>query len=304
MAIGRDPRMGVFEMARNAPIALLLMSLTGCQLGDSPAVRAASRPGSALRVATLNVAHGRGDTPARKVVSRSRAQANLVEAAALLERERIDVAAVQEVDAPSLWSGRFDHVALLSTSGGYPHHFHGLHVTSGDSAGQFQYGTAILSKTGLLDPESLVFAASPFGKSNWIGRKGLVVAEVEFMGRSIVIVSLHLDTFKRGTRLDNAEELIRFVRRRAAPLIVMGDFNCAWSEDSALKRIVEGLSLRAHQPDSVETFQTYPAKKPKKRIDWILISPELRFIDYRTCGDVVSDHRAVIADVTWRDGSR
>ena len=150
----------------------------------------------------------------------------------------------------------------------------------------------------------LEFTASPFGKANWMGRKGLVVAEVEFMGRSIVVVSLHLDAFRRDTRLDHAEELIGFLRERGTPLILMGDFNCGWSEDSALKRIVHSLGLRAHQSESVETFKTYPADKPRKRIDWILISPELRFIDYRTCRDVVSDHRAVIADVTWRDGSR
>ncbi len=282
------------------------MFLTGCRIGETTVSRTGTtqEAGPTLRVATLNLAHGRGATPARKLVSRARAQANLAEAAALLKRERIEIAAVQEVDAPSLWSGRFDHVALLSSHGEYAHHFHGLHVTSADSAGQLQYGTAILSKTPLLDPESLVFAAAPFGNSNWMGRKGLVLAEVEFMGRPIVIVSLHLDAFRRGTRLDHAEELIGFLRKCGAPLIVMGDFNCAWNDDSALKRIAGALDLRAYQPESVETLETYPADKPRKRIDWILISKELRFVDYRTCGNVVSDHRAVFADVTWGDGSR
>ena len=35
-------------------------------------------------------------------------------------------------------------------------------------------------------------------------------------------------------------------------------------------------------------------------LDWILISPELEFAGYRTLDAVVSDHRAVVAEVTRR----
>jgi endonuclease/exonuclease/phosphatase family metal-dependent hydrolase len=32
-----------------------------------------------------------------------------------------------------------------------------------------------------------------------------------------------------------------------------------------------------------------------RRLDWILISPEFEFVEYRTLPDVISDHRAVVA---------
>jgi endonuclease/exonuclease/phosphatase (EEP) superfamily protein YafD len=56
--------------------------------------------------------------------------------------------------------------------------------------------------------------------------------------------------------------------------------------------------LRAFTPTSAE-FGTY---RRTKRLDWILISEELEFIDYVVLPDIVSDHRALLARIGWAKG--
>jgi endonuclease/exonuclease/phosphatase family metal-dependent hydrolase len=53
--------------------------------------------------------------------------------------------------------------------------------------------------------------------------------------------------------------------------------------------------LRAYRPAAQE-LGTY---KGTKRLDWILISQELSFVDYTVLPDVVSDHLAVLATIGW-----
>jgi hypothetical protein len=50
--------------------------------------------------------------------------------------------------------------------------------------------------------------------------------------------------------------------------------------------------LKVHDPDS-EHLNTFAFRG--RRLDWILISPELEFVDYRTLPETLSDHQAVVA---------
>jgi endonuclease/exonuclease/phosphatase family metal-dependent hydrolase len=80
-------------------------------------------------------------------------------------------------------------------------------------------------------------------------------------------------------------------------MIVMGDFNEQWgSPDSVVRQLVEAGGLLTHEPDSAE-FNTYKTK----RLDWILVSPQLEFVDYHVVEHEISDHRLVVAELRWRD---
>ena len=79
----------------------------------------------------------------------------------------------------------------------------------------------------------------------------------------------------------------------------MGDFNCEWTDPhSPLRKIAEALSLQAYQPEA-EGMTTFPTLK--KRLDWILISPELEFVSCKVLPDVVSDHLAVVAGLKVKE---
>ena len=56
--------------------------------------------------------------------------------------------------------------------------------------------------------------------------------------------------------------------------------------------------LQTYRP-LAEDLGTY--RKSERRLDWILISDELEFMNYTVLPDVVSDHYAVVAEVAFRN---
>jgi endonuclease/exonuclease/phosphatase family metal-dependent hydrolase len=62
-----------------------------------------------------------------------------------------------------------------------------------------------------------------------------------------------------------------------------------------VRQLANAIGLRAFRPTTQE-LRTY---KGAKRLDWILISDELKFIDYAVLPNIVSDHLAVVAKIGW-----
>ena len=89
--------------------------------------------------------------------------------------------------------------------------------------------------------------------------------------------------------------MITALTARKPPMIIMGDFNCDWKrENSALRILARKLDLVAHQPEATDLI-TFPGRKTG--LGWITISREFRFEKYEVISDVVSDHRAVVAEI-------
>jgi endonuclease/exonuclease/phosphatase family metal-dependent hydrolase len=158
------------------------------------------------------------------------------------------------------------------------------------------YGTAVCSRLPLYGGESHAFNAAPP-----MFTKGFVVTTVPWpdgSGRELDLVSVHLDFARASVRRDQVRRLAGVLASRPGPFVVMGDFNCDGSgKDDALALFLEETGLQAfeHGVDGLETFAFLG-----KRLDWILISPELEFVSYKVLPDVVSDHRAVASEIAWK----
>lgn len=260
-------------------VSLVLLTLV-CLHSEPPAEES-------LVVMTLNVAHGRGDRFHQALVPEKEIRRSLADVAACLSQNQPDAAALQEADGPSIWSGRFNHVQTLARDSGLVHWFRGRHV----DAMNLSYGTALLSRSPLHEPVSVRFAASPPTPT-----KGFVCAVVEtpISGSKVALVSVHLDFSRSSVRARQVERMVRDLIDLRYPLIVMGDFNCDWDSEETLPLLARELGLRRCELPSADT-PTFPSKGT--RLDWILISKQLEFIEYRVLPDVLSDHRAVIAVV-------
>ena len=268
----------------------MLAALPACVI----AACAAPPPG-ALRVATHNLAHGRGLSASQFGLSRETFETNLDAIAAVIKREQPDVLALQEADAPSSWSGSFDHVQRLVTQTGYPHVYHGHHFDTGGFGVKLKYGTAVLARRELETPTSHRFTTPPWHT------KGFVTAEVEFEGRSLLVVSIHLDSTSAAIRRRHVQKVCSELEKCDKPVVLMGDLNSRWrNERDAVRLLVSRLNLRAFDPQRAG-LETYSTDALRRRIDWILISPELEFVDYRVWPDQLSDHLAVAAELRWRD---
>jgi endonuclease/exonuclease/phosphatase family metal-dependent hydrolase len=251
-------------------------------------------PEGAVRLLTLNVAHGRKLATHQALLSRLTVQRNLEEVAELLRASFADVVALQEADGPSAWSGNFDHVELLARLTGRHAHFRGEHnaFNLGRRAA-LASGTALLSRLPLAHTRSLRFGTS------WRDTKGFVAATVPvpaWQEAELDVVSLHLEPFNPVVRRQQVRRLADAFGERRRPLVVLGDFNCSWSEQARqLRPLARELGLRPFDPH--HRAPTYPSRRPWRRLDWILISRELEFAGYHTLPNPVSDHLGVAADL-------
>lgn len=242
-----------------------------------------------FRVLSLNLAHGRRDSRHQVTLTTPQILANIDEITTLLKREEPDLVALQEADDPSLWSGRFNHVAYLANSG-YAQSVHGINV---DGMG-LSYGTAVLSKAKLTDPQSITFKPSPPTLT-----KGFTIATVQVSEQlGADLVSVHLDFFSKRVRKRQVKKMVEILASRNKPLIIMGDFNDEWQDGTAPQVLSKALGLTTYKPTTDQQV-TFPALQ--KRIDFILISKEFDFIDYTVLADVVSDHRAILATLKVRN---
>lgn len=254
----------------------------------------------ALRVLTLNVAHGRKDGFNQIFQSKETIRRNLGEIAAVLRRTRADVVALQEADGPSRWSGGFDHVAMLAKEAGYPWHARAGHARSW----LFDYGTALLSRRPFME-----ILRHDFQRTAPSPTKGLLLGQIawrpnEGVGSRIVvdIVSVHFDFSREKVRKQQMAEVIEVLRGRTNPAIVLGDFNDDWlGEDSVVAQLARRCNLHVFRP-TAKDLSTY--RSNERRFDWVLLSDELEFVDYNVLPDIVSDHYAVVADISVRNPSK
>lgn len=246
-----------------------------------------------LKVMTLNLAHGRADGAHQALLGREAIEENLDHVAAVLRREQPAVVALQEADGPSVWSGRFDQVKYVAEAGGYSHHFRGEHV----KGLRLSYGTALIARMPLANTASQTFAPTPptFSKGFVVGTFLWPLTDVQ-----VIVVSVHLDFARRSVRESQIREMIDLLAGKGAPLIVMGDFNCRWtSREETIRTLAAELDLHAYEPTQDEPA-TFPSTG--NRLDWILISSELQFVRHDVIADVLSDHRAVLAEIELVDG--
>ncbi len=249
----------------------------------------------ALRVMTLNVAHGaRRPWPAALVGKRTLAR-NLDAIAALVRKTEAEVVALQEIDRACRFSKNVDHFEWIARGAEMPFHLHAPHGER-ERFGML-HGHALLSRHPLEGGADRRFAR------RLCHDKGFVVATVvsPALGRRAVdVVSVHLEPFAPGVRRSQILELAAALGARREqtghPLVVMGDMNTGYGDATkGVGLLAAELGLRAWRP--AEKLPTYSTTLPLVRFDWVLASPELEIVSCATLSDRVSDHSAVVADI-------
>lgn len=280
-------------------VSLALMILPGCAKIKTPSVpeivsftvpdeRHLDTDTEILKVMTLNLGHGKGRGILQEFVGNNKTRQNLDNVVELLDRERPHVVAFQEADIKSRRSGNFNHVHYIAERAGYGQAIHSEYVKG---LGLY-HGTALISKLRMSDPLSVTFnPAFP------LSDKGFTVCAVEFGANPIKVdvVSVHLDLIRNSARRRQARQMVGFLSGRENPLVVMGDFNCQLQNSKQVLEILrDELDLSAYKLHS-EDLDTYPFLN--RRLDWILISSELKFHSYTVPEDRLSDHLAVVSEL-------
>jgi endonuclease/exonuclease/phosphatase family metal-dependent hydrolase len=197
-----------------------------------------------------------------------------------------DVIALQEVDRDTYRTKRADLAAVAAGACGMAHVFGASRWYPGG-----RYGNALLAR-GTITAHAVTKLPKVPASQFWREQRTALEAQVTVDGRSVWVANTHLSvpTVQNEVQLD---WLLRHLRGRPRPQIVLGDLNRSLS----LVRTDAGhggLEAAAHGP-------TFPATKPKRAIDHVLVSPELRVMSTEVRPTSMSDHAALIVDLDLVD---
>lgn len=243
------------------------------------------RPKTTVRVMTYNIFGARAS---------SGAPADLEALARVINREKPDLVALQEVDVHTRRTGIDVHQAQeLARLTGMDWYF----TKAIDVAGG-EYGDAVLSRLPILEKQRYALPVAPEVGGEF---RTVAMIRVKKEDQEFYFAATHLDHLaQEDSRLLQAAEIKRIVTALSKPLMLGGDFN-AVPGSRTMDIMRSFMNLGCGQQCGL----TFPSDKPDRTIDYIMTTPVNRFsaIRYNSItgyDDVLkvfaSDHRPVVAD--------
>lgn len=212
--------------------------------------------------------------------------------ARVIKQEKPDVVGLQEVDFNRARSGHVEQADEIAK-------ILGMHHTAPHSfrEGDGHYGNAVLSKRPLklVKHEILPHLDGTEPRSAMLVR-------VRTPEGTVNVINTHL-SFRKSDRPMQIDALIdeSWIGRGMPDerTVIVGDLNCA-PRDSGFKRLVELLmDAQLETPGRAKT--TWPTRRPFRRIDHILVSPDMTvvaaYIARSARAKRASDHYPVVADI-------
>jgi endonuclease/exonuclease/phosphatase family metal-dependent hydrolase len=262
-------------------ILTLALLIGGCSTLPPPTVPAST---VGIRVATYNIRAGT-DLQRRPSLER---------VAALVDSLGADVVLLQEVDRATARSGGVDQLAELARITG----MHGFFAPAMEFDGG-EYGIALLSRFPLLSAEAVPLTVAGYRdlSERSYEPRTLLHAVIDAPGGPIHLLNTHLDHGGPVFRRPQIARIIEHLSARMpddAPTILAGDLNAEPNAPelvSFLTRFSDAWATCGAGPGL-----TYPADRPVRRIDYILLRG-LSCTASSVPPTEVSDHRPVVVDL-------
>ena len=120
------------------------------------------------------------------------------------------------------------------------------------------------------------------------GMKKLII-EIETNGVVIFLVHLALGG---KTRMKQFVQLFSLIEKCEKPMIVAGDFNTLWGTEE-IELFMKAGKLKSANLDRKPTF---PSWSPKKELDFVLHSENIKINDVKVIKTMLSDHLPILID--------
>ena len=237
-----------------------------------------------MRFVLYNIRYGTGNKICRMPWSRMlrRTHQNLSDLITFLRSLSPDIVGLVEVDAGSYRSGRLNQAQQMAEALGHYHAYRSKYAE-----------TAWFGRMPLLADQGNAFLARDtiYGERFHYFKKGMKRLVIELELENLVVFLVHLSlTFR--TRHNQLSDLYALLRETRKPYIVAGDFNALWGQDE-LRLFCAATHLCNADPCERPTF---PSWAPKRQLDFILHSPEIRAERLEVPQVAYSDHLPVVLD--------
>lgn len=268
-----------------------------------------------LRIATFNIAHGRGAEPdASNWVKAERDRiARLKDIGEMLAELDADIVVLNEVDFDAVWSGQIDQADLIAEHGGYPHIARQRNYDVAVPLVKWRFGNAILSRYPISSAREVSFEPLSAWESIVWGNHDSMIADITLPdGTAVVVWAVHLEVQDEAIRIKAAQRIVQEANAISEPLFVLGDFNSGPSTfphteptdagETAFDILVASEDFNSFPATDVvptpgDGMFTYPSAQPVRTIDWILIPRDWEFESAAVHQPDFSDHLPVVATV-------
>ncbi len=267
-------------------------------------------PGTQLRIACYNIAHGRGVAVSNwDGGSREERIRRLDQIAELVRTIDADVLVLNEVDFDSSWSYSVNQAQYIAAKAGYPYWAEQRNLDFRILIWKWRFGNAVLSKYPISDARVVDLPGYSTWETVLAGKKRGLICDIEVGDQVLRVVGAHLSHRSESLRVNSAAALVDIATGSRRPTIVAGDLNSTppgfpeSASDSRGNNAIATLdSSGCLQRKPIVTPPTnhdltYHSVEPSRVIDWILIPPQWRFVQYGVELSHLSDHRPVYADV-------
>ena len=265
-----------------------------------------------LRIATWNIAHGRGLSEDNFNSETEAVRLDRLHAIAdQLRAHDLDIVILNEVDFDSTWSSNINQAAIIAQRAGYDWRVEQRNVDTSVPFLALRFGNVILSRVPIRAALLLDFPWHSCFESIVAGGKKGVIATLEFDDDVLIrVAAVHLDHRWGGhtTRMEAARMLRSHAIDGGPPSIIGGDFNTSLPgfpgvrasrvSETALSFLLENdLFQTSPMADPGSDDFTFRANDPTRVIDWILIPRSWTLLSREVISTDLADHRMVIVEV-------
>jgi endonuclease/exonuclease/phosphatase family metal-dependent hydrolase len=253
--------------------ALILLVLPLAQIITWRTPTASAGQGLPLSVMTYNLNNG----------FNTKGKLDIDEIANVIESNKPDIVALQEVSRGWVVNGRLDMLEWLSYRLHMPYVF-------GPTADPF-WGNAILSRYPIV-----AYSKENLPPHELLIRRGFIVALIDLgADQRIKVIATQFDHLEGDTdiRQLQAQTIIDFWGGLDRT-VLLGDLNAGPQSPEIYKLYYSRLEDAGLRFKSANTF---PSNNPQERIDYILISPDLTASDVGVLSSTASDHLPVVAGI-------
>ncbi len=251
--------------------ALILLVLPLAQIITWRTPTAVAGQGFPVSVMTYNLHNG----------FNAKGKLDIDEIAKVIENNRPDIVALQEVSRGWVVNGRLDMLAWLSYRLQMPYVF-------GPTADPF-WGNAILSRYPIV-----AYSRENLPPPELFIRRGFIVALIDLGNdQQIKVIATQFDNLEGDTdiRQLQAQTIIDFWGGLDST-VLLGDFSAEPQSPEIVKLYQANLKDATMGWKAANTF---PSNNPQERIDYIWTSPDLRASDVGVLSSTASDHLPVVA---------
>lgn len=264
-----------------------------------------------LRVASYNIAHGRGVALSNwNGGDRDERIARLDKIAGLLSEIDADVVILNEVDFDSSWSHSVNQAQYLAEKAGFPYRIEQRNLDFRFVFWKWRFGNAVLSKFPITNAQVVDLPGYSILETILVGKKRGVICDLQLGEREVRLIGVHLSHRSESVRVSSAVMLVDLALESALPTILAGDMNSSppgfskSATDPNGKNAIEiydssGIFKRLPMDGPPANDQlTFHSNEPDRVIDWILIPADWQFLQYNVELSKLSDHRPVYADIS------